>query len=109
MSEKPAATPGAPAWFSRAIAVPLTDERVEVAGASIHYLAWGDPGRPGLVFVHGGGAHAHWWSPVAATFAHEFRVVALDLSGHGDSDHRESPTRSMSGRTKWSRWPPTPG
>jgi pimeloyl-ACP methyl ester carboxylesterase len=90
MSEEPAATPRAPAWFSRAITVPLTDERVKVAGASIHYLAWGDPGRRGLVFVHGGGAHAHWWSPLAATFADEFRVVALDLSGHGDSDHREA-------------------
>lgn len=60
-----------------------------MAGASIHFLAWGEPGRRGLVFVHGGGAHAHWWSHVAATFANQFRVLALDLSGHGDSDHRE--------------------
>lgn len=79
-----------PGWFSRAIAIPFTDERVEVEGASIHYLAWGEVGRRGLVFVHGGGAHAHWWTPVAATFAKEFRVLALDLSGHGDSDHREA-------------------
>lgn len=41
------------------------------------------------MFVHGGGAHAHWWTHVAATFAHEFRVVAVDLTGHGDSDHRD--------------------
>ena len=40
------------------------------------------------MFVHGGGAHAHWWTHVAAAFAGEFRVVAIDLSGHGDSDHR---------------------
>jgi pimeloyl-ACP methyl ester carboxylesterase len=39
--------------------------------------------------VHGGGAHAHWWTHVAATFASEFRVLAVDLSGHGDSMHRE--------------------
>jgi pimeloyl-ACP methyl ester carboxylesterase len=78
----------APAWFRRALAVPFTDERVEVGGAGIHYLAWGRPGRRGLVFVHGGGAHAHWWTHLAATFADEFRVVAIDLSGHGDSDHR---------------------
>jgi pimeloyl-ACP methyl ester carboxylesterase len=90
MTAERVAFDGAPAWFSRAIAVPLTDERVEVAGASIHYLAWGEPGRRGLVFVHGGGAHAHWWSPMAATFARQFRVAALDLSGHGDSDHRDS-------------------
>jgi pimeloyl-ACP methyl ester carboxylesterase len=78
----------APAWFQRALAVPFTDERVEVGGAGIHYLAWGRPGRRGLVFVHGGGAHAHWWTHLAATFADEFRVLAIDLSGHGDSDHR---------------------
>ena len=79
----------APSWFRRALAVPFTDEHVEVAGASIHFLAWGRPGRRGLVFVHGGGAHAHWWTHLAATFATEFRVLAIDLSGHGDSDHRD--------------------
>ncbi|HVB91544.1 MAG TPA: alpha/beta hydrolase [Acidimicrobiales bacterium] len=79
----------APAWFDRAISVPFTDEFVEVDGCSVHYLAWGERGKRGLVFVHGGGAHAHWWTPVAATFAEEFRVAALDLSGHGDSGHRE--------------------
>jgi pimeloyl-ACP methyl ester carboxylesterase len=41
------------------------------------------------VFVHGGGAHAHWWTHIAARFADKFRVVAIDLSGHGDSDHRD--------------------
>ena len=90
MSEEPVVIGAAPAWFWRAVAVPLSEERVEVEGASIHYLAWGEPGRRGLVFVHGGGAHAHWWSPVAATFAGQFRVAALDLSGHGDSDHRDA-------------------
>ena len=79
----------APAWFRRALAVPFSDGCVTVAGADIHYLAWGERGRRGLVFVHGGGAHAHWWTHVAATFADQFRVVAVDLSGHGDSDHRD--------------------
>src|SRR5215213_6577412 len=80
----------APAWFTDALAVPFTDEEVDVAGTDVHYLAWGERGRRGLVFVHGGGAHAHWWSPIAATFADELRVLALDLSGHGDSGHREA-------------------
>jgi pimeloyl-ACP methyl ester carboxylesterase len=80
----------APGWFRRALAVPLTDERVTVDGAAVHFLAWGEPGRRGLVFVHGGAAHAHWWTHVAAQFAGDFRVVALDLSGHGDSVHRDT-------------------
>ena len=81
--------PSAPGWFRDALAVPCTDEFVEVDGVAIHYLAWGEPGRRGLVFVHGGGANAHWWTHVAARFARDFRVVAIDLSGHGDSGHRD--------------------
>ncbi len=78
----------APDWFQRALAVPYEDRTVTVEGAAIHYLAWGEPGAPGLVFVHGGGAHAHWWTHVAAEFADRYRIAAVDLSGHGDSDHR---------------------
>ena len=82
--------PDAPGWFRRALETPYADGEVTVGDATIHYLAWGEPGRRGLVFVHGGGAHAHWWTHVAATFASEFRVLAVDLSGHGDSDHRDA-------------------
>ena len=80
--------PDAPSWFSRALSVPIERGTVDVDGP-INFLAWGTPGTRGLVFVHGGGAHAHWWTHVAATFADEFRVVAVDLSGHGDSTHRD--------------------
>ena len=80
----------APGWFRRALHTPYFDEHVTVEGARIHYLTWGEPGRRGLVFVHGGAAHAHWWTHVAATFSREYRVVAIDLSGHGDSDHRDA-------------------
>ena len=79
----------APEWFRAALAVPVDQDEVRVDGADIRYLAWGRAGRRGLVFVHGGGAHAHWWTHVAARFAGDFRVVAVDLSGHGDSGHRE--------------------
>jgi pimeloyl-ACP methyl ester carboxylesterase len=82
--------PASPEWFLSALAVPVSDEFVEVDGVPIHSMAWGDPGRRGLVFVHGGGANAHWWTHVAARFARDFRVVAIDLSGHGDSGHRET-------------------
>ena len=81
--------PDAPDWFRQALAVPVTEEVVEVDGCPIHYLAWGPTGHRGLVFVHGGGAHAHWWTYVAASFAPDLRVVAIDLSGHGDSGHRD--------------------
>lgn len=87
----PFSTPaaGSPEWFRRALAVPFTDRWVQVGGCPIHYVAWGPPGARGLVMVHGGGAQAHWWTHVAATFAADLRVAALDLSGHGDSGHRD--------------------
>ncbi|MEI2638826.1 MAG: alpha/beta hydrolase [Microthrixaceae bacterium] len=78
-----------PGWFRRALEIPMGHGAVEVDGASIHFLTWGEVGRPGLVFVHGGGANAYWWAHIAAQFADDFRVLAVDMSGHGDSGHRQ--------------------
>lgn len=77
-----------PAWFTAALAAVPETYRVTVDGASINVLSWGERDRPGLVFVHGGAAHAHWWSHIAPMFLPDYRVVAIDLSGHGDSDRR---------------------
>ena len=78
----------APAWFSRALATAPEHRDVEVDGTRVHYRAWGRAGAPGLVLVHGGAAHSGWWDHVAPLLS-SHRVVALDLSGHGDSDRRE--------------------
>ncbi len=78
-----------PSWFTTAIDDPPSEGHVDVAGASIHTLSWGRSGNPGLVFVHGGAAHAHWWSFVAPLFTEHWHVVAFDLSGHGDSGRRD--------------------
>ena len=85
----------APEWFREAVATPFDDCDVEVAGCAIHYLKWGESGRPGLVLVHGGAAHAHWWSFIAPQLTHDYQVVALDLSGHGDSGRREQYPREI--------------
>jgi len=87
--------PDAPDWFRRALETRPEDREVKVEGARIHYLVWGEAGRPGIVFVHGGAAHAHWWSHVAPLFVPEYRVAALDLSGHGDSDRRDAYPREV--------------
>lgn len=60
-----------------------------VAGCDISWLSWGDPDRQPLVFLHGGAAHAWWWSFTAPLLADTHRVVAVDLSGHGDSGRRD--------------------
>lgn len=82
-------TPSRPRWFERAVATEPETRHVEVGGANVSYLRWGDPTNPGLMFIHGGAAHAHWWSHVAPAFLHRYSALAIDLTGHGDSDHRE--------------------
>lgn len=80
----------APDWFREAVAAPSEEGVVEVEGCPIHHVRWGRAGLPGLVLVHGGAAHAHWWDHVAPLLAQdEYCVVAVDLSGHGDSGRRE--------------------
>lgn len=77
-----------PTWFTDAIATPFDTTEVTVDGARITYRAWGKPGGQGVILVHGGAAHAGWWDHIAPFLAAEHRVVAIDLSGHGDSDRR---------------------
>jgi pimeloyl-ACP methyl ester carboxylesterase len=84
-----AARRAAPAWFERALAAPVENRHIEVEGCPIHYLRWGAAGRPGIVLVHGGAAHAHWWSFIGPRFP-EYCVAALDMSGHGDSGRRDA-------------------
>ena len=82
--------PDAPAWFSDALTVKPESGEVEVEGCPIRFLSWGDPAAPPLVLVHGGAAHARWWSFLAPNLAHDHFVIAPNLSGHGDSGWRDA-------------------
>lgn len=84
-----------PQWFREALAAPRESRRVTVDGARIHYLRWGndDPKRPGILFVHGNGAHAEWFSFIAPLLTNRYNVAAMDLGGMGDSDWRERYSR----------------
>ncbi|MCW1823675.1 alpha/beta hydrolase [Mycolicibacterium conceptionense] len=78
----------APAWFTSALEQTPEHSTIDVDGCPIHVRSWGDPDKPPLVFVHGGGAHSGWWDHIAPFFARTHRVLAPDLSGHGDSGIR---------------------
>ncbi len=82
--------PPAPDWFTRAVAQPYESAQVEVAGANIRYQRWGARDAPGLLLVHGNGAHAHWWDFIAPYFADRYNVAAVTFSGMGESDRRDS-------------------
>lgn len=58
------------------------------AGTEICYRAFGPEGASGLILVHGGAAHARWWDHIAPLLTVGRRVLAVDLSGHGDSGRR---------------------
>jgi len=79
-----------PAWFTAALAAPVTRRTTMVDGAAIVYRTWGEPGGRGIMLVHGGAAHSRWWDHIGPLLADGRLVVALDLSGHGDSARRES-------------------
>lgn len=78
-----------PDWFSAALEEAPERTTVDVEGAGIETLAWGERGKPGLLLVHGAGAHADWWSFIAPLLARDYRVAAFSLSGMGRSSQRE--------------------
>ncbi|WP_066793798.1 alpha/beta fold hydrolase [Sphingomonas soli] len=79
----------APAWFDAAVAHAPERTRFESAGAEIELLTWGERGRPGVLLLHGNGAHADWWRWTAPLLARDRRVAAISLSGMGGSARRD--------------------
>jgi pimeloyl-ACP methyl ester carboxylesterase len=82
------ACPPAPAWFKEALEHKPERTRFVSAGTNIELLTWGERGKPGLLFLHGNGANADWWSHVAPFFAADWRCAAMSFSGMGRSDRR---------------------
>ncbi|MAK61309.1 MAG: alpha/beta hydrolase [Ponticaulis sp.] len=82
--------PPSPDWFSKAISTGYETRFVRVKGARVHYQSWSSPNKPGLLLVHGNGAHAHWYDFIAPYFAKRYNVVAMTFSGMGESDWREN-------------------
>ncbi|GIG70812.1 alpha/beta fold hydrolase [Phytomonospora endophytica] len=56
-----------------------------VDGRTIAYTDFGGTGRPVLA-LHGHLGEAATWTPLATALAGEWRVIAPDQRGHGDSD-----------------------
>jgi pimeloyl-ACP methyl ester carboxylesterase len=65
-----------------------TNHSVELRGGRIHYRAWSSGAGPLLLLVHGFRGHSHWWDWIAPAFTADHDVVALDLSGMGESGWR---------------------
>ena len=61
------------------------DRYVTVNGLRIHYLDWGGEEKPPLVLLHGIGRLARSFEPIAPHFTGRYRVLAMDMRGHGHS------------------------
>ena len=73
---------------------PYTSHYVEAGGLRLHYQDYGSTGKPAMLCLHGGAAHAHWFDYIAPGFTGDHHVLALDQRGHGDSEWADPPEYS---------------
>lgn len=57
------------------------------SGARIHYRDEGLATGPPLVLIHGSNASLHTWEPWVRILGRHYRVITLDLPGHGLTGH----------------------
>jgi len=63
----------------------------------LHYVDWGNPGKPPLLLLHGGRDHCRNWDWTATALRDEWHVIASDLRGHGDSQWSQDGSYAMTG------------
>jgi len=52
------------------------------------YFEWGRAGAPVVLLVHATGFHARCWDRAVAALPEDYRIVAVDMRGHGRSEQR---------------------
>jgi pimeloyl-ACP methyl ester carboxylesterase len=87
--------PVADDWVQRMIDTPGRSGQLLTGDHLTHYLEWGDASNARIMLLlHGFRGHAHWWDFIAPWFAREYRVIAMDFAGMGDSSYRPRYTRA---------------
>ncbi|MFF0741755.1 alpha/beta fold hydrolase [Streptomyces sp. NPDC004111] len=59
---------------------------VDVGDVRMAYRSWGDQHGAPVILLHGIGSSAASWEKAGQALGEEWRVYALDLRGHGESD-----------------------
>lgn len=67
----------------------MKTETIEVNDEKLTYLDSGT-GQTTLLFIHGAFINKEYWTNQVSHFSKKFRVLAIDLAGHGDSSHNRS-------------------
>jgi pimeloyl-ACP methyl ester carboxylesterase len=63
----------------------------------LHYVDWGNAGKPPLLLIHGGRDHCRNWDWTAAALGDDWHIIAPDLRGHGDSQWSPDGSYTMAG------------
>jgi pimeloyl-ACP methyl ester carboxylesterase len=58
---------------------------VRLDDGDMHVMEDGKPDTPALLLIHGTGGSTAWWDPVVPRLAGAYRVLRVDLLGHGRS------------------------
>ena len=83
-------TKDAPDWFHSAISQRPRLENLQHQLGNLAYQVWDrNNAKDVVILIHGTGAHKKWWDPIAPLINEEFSIIAPDLPGMGESDHRE--------------------
>ncbi|MGO4888531.1 alpha/beta fold hydrolase [Anaerobacillus sp. MEB173] len=62
----------------------MKDSKIEVNGIDLHVVDYGGEGET-IICVHGLTANCRFWDCIAEQFIDQYRVIAFDLRGRGDS------------------------
>lgn len=65
------------------------DRWIQLGDLALHVRIWSEAGHP-LILLHGLASSAQIWNLVAPRLATQFRVIAVDQRGHGESDQPEA-------------------
>jgi|TARA_B110000438_G_C15791888_1_gene641067 pimeloyl-ACP methyl ester carboxylesterase len=79
----------APEWFESAINNKPRVETLQQPLGKIKYQVWDRENASNvIVLIHGTGAHKKWWDPIAPLINESYSIIAPDLPGMGESEHR---------------------
>ncbi|WP_218023260.1 alpha/beta fold hydrolase [Nocardia altamirensis] len=58
---------------------------VQLPDGDVHVVEDGPAGAPALLLIHGYASSVDWWDSIVPALAEHYRVIRLDLLGHGSS------------------------